>query len=1650
VYFKNLFIKQNYYFFLSSLIFVVSFFLFLPPTHAASISWSGNAGDGKWETATNWTGSTTPVSADDVTINTATTVSLNASTPIHSLVIGNSGGTIAAILNFNYDAVASGTLAISGNLTLYSAAQITHSAGTSVAIGKIKITVGGNATITGNINTDYKGFASNQGTGVGQTGAITAGGASYGGIGGTSADGWVGGTSYGSSTAPTDIGSGGGAATNCGTTVAGSGGGAVILNVTGTTTISGIISAIGGDGSGCWAQPGGSGGSIYITTGTLAGSGTLNVRGGNGNSSHGGAGAGAGGRIALIYTTDSSSYSYSLFGGNNGSGTGNGGSGTFFKKSGAQSYGDLTIDNNSLGSSNESLFGYTPIGSQILDSVIVKNSGSLYLTASSATSTTLTLQTNGHYRILGGTTLNYTTFNWTNGILTNSGGNFALTNSNAALSIPSTDRLVDNIYNESLTYSSVTINGTVNHSANSTYPNSNLYKINWTVSGSLTIGSGGTINADSRGYASDQGPGVGQNGTQTAGGASYGGVGGASGDGNTAGVTYGSSTAPTNLGSGGGAATNCNTTSAGAGGGAVILNVTGTTTISGSISVNGGTGSSCWDQSGGSGGSIYIITGGIAGTGSLSAIGGGASFTHNGSGSGGGGRIAVTYNANGANITRTVSGGTTGFQSGSAGTLIPSTDSTLTTQGATSITSSTSTGNASLQTLGWLQVNEFGIAWSAYNNPTNPNSSISSPSYGSATSSNQNLGFASNAFDEDTSTIWASNAGLPYDLEYDISTTTVVNKYKFTSSPSSAVGDTPSTWKFQGYNGSSWTDLDSQAGQSGWSNTETRTYTFTNTTTYPKYRIHITANNSGATTRLAELQMFDTNSNKLASALSATPGAFNIALTGLTGSTLYHYRPYAISTNGAIYGPDQTFTSAASNNNPNTPSSLGPSSVVSGTFISGSTPNFTFNITDSDATDTVQSRIQISTTSNYSTLVVDYTSALTTQGAVSFTVGQATSTGAYNVGYAGQTLTDGSYYWQVKGIDNSGGSSSYNPGNSGAIAFRIDVTPPIPGSITLSSTTTTSITPVISGSSDATSGLAASPYSFNNITRGNGSGTTSATSWLSSGLTPNTQYTFSATVYDANNNSSTTPQVSAYTLANIPSSLTASSTGSGQITVSWNANSNPSGTQYFAENINDSSNSGWITTTSYTFSSLTCGTSYSFHVRAQNASSTVTNYSSSTSQSTQSCNSAPNNPTSLGPTSATSGQWVSSNSPTFNFSLSDPDVADQVKYEVQISTSSSFTGFVVDYTSALSVQGVFSFTVGQSAGSGSYTTGQAAQRLSDTSYYWRVKALDGSASSSSYTNGSVGVAFMVDTTGPTSGSLSLSSAASDSIKLQFSVSGDSGSGLASTPYSLSELTTNQNYGNSASLIWVVNNLISLRTYIFQITSTDAVGNTTNSTSLSVTTSGSGVAIAPSYFEQPTGPFSVNIDNTNKAINSHSVNLLLVGGSNVAKIALSNENQFINSSLRAFTPKLSNWDFCLGITNCNLNDVHTIYVKFYTSGGQQSPVFSVDVSATTAIINFNQTTNNASAPKAQTATTPTPTKKIVFLSYLHLGSKGKEVINLQNYLLQTGFLKTVSKKGVYDAKLVQAVKNFQKNNGLDPIGVVGPSTRKLLNSLIKVK
>jgi len=116
------------------------------------------------------------------------------------------------------------------------------------------------------------------------------------------------------------------------------------------------------------------------------------------------------------------------------------------------------------------------------------------------------------------------------------------------------------------------------------------------------------------------------------------------------------------------------------------------------------------------------------------------------------------------------------------------------------------------------------------------------------------------AFDSDkTTTDWSTSNGnmnsswLMY--SYGAGYERVVTTYSIMCTAN--VDAAPNTFTFDGYDGATYTTLDSQAGQTKWGSTATRTFTFANTTAYRAYRLSVTTNDGDAAyTEIMDLGLY--------------------------------------------------------------------------------------------------------------------------------------------------------------------------------------------------------------------------------------------------------------------------------------------------------------------------------------------------------------------------------------------------------------------------------------------------------------------------------------------------------------------------------------------------------------------------------------------------------------------------------------------------------------------------------------------------------------------------------------------------------------------------------------------------------------------------
>ncbi len=144
--------------------------------------------------------------------------------------------------------------------------------------------------------------------------------------------------------------------------------------------------------------------------------------------------------------------------------------------------------------------------------------------------------------------------------------------------------------------------------------------------------------------------------------------------------------------------------------------------------------------------------------------------------------------------------------------------------------------------------------------------------------------------------------------------------------------------------------------------------------------------------------------------------------------------------------------------------------------------------------------------------------------------------------------------------------------------------------------------------SNSTWGAATATIEF--VDLGSNSGTTTL------GLTANTLHTIQVAAVNGNSTQTTSYStgVSAYTLANTPSSA-AVTAGSNNFAFSWTGES----TAYYAEDITAGTNTGWTTATSLSVLQIPCNTSHSFRVKGRNGDLVETAWSSTVSATTEGC-----------------------------------------------------------------------------------------------------------------------------------------------------------------------------------------------------------------------------------------------------------------------------------------------------------------------------------------------------------------------------------------------------------------------------------------------
>jgi hypothetical protein len=557
-----------------------------------------------------------------------------------------------------------GTLIFEGDTTAIGSGTAGDPHGIGITVNAPDITI----RTQGVIHADGEGFGADAGPGnPGYSNSRSAGG-SYGGRGNfglryRAAD------PYGPVDQPTALGSGGGGG------AAGSGGGAIKLNVTNILTIDGRVSANGTKGANDYA--GGSGGSVWLVCGSLAGDGVISADGADYGGSY--AGGGGGGRIALQWGSGNRTFTGTIrAAGGYGYRGEYGWPGTIHVPEGLwdelwnATYpvnGDIalspgTYDITTLRVTDDAILSCQ--GDEQNDLIVDNADGTFDGTWGTSSWAPGYYGTDYHYHDAGAGT---DTFTWTLPI-TAAGtyevfarwtedpsrapdATYTIYHDDGSTPVSVDQRSGGGAWNSLGTYSFDGVDDYVELVQNA----SGVVIADAIMLGALPLGEGVTINADSitvdegaeisatgEGFGADAGPGNPSYSNTRSAGASYGGM-GSFGLRYRPAETYGSVEQPSALGSGGGGI------HAGRGGGALRLAVTNTLTVNGSISADGMRGLN--DYAGGSGGSVWLQCGTLAGNGAINADG--ADYGGSYAGAGGGGRISLQWGSGNRTFSGTIS-----------------------------------------------------------------------------------------------------------------------------------------------------------------------------------------------------------------------------------------------------------------------------------------------------------------------------------------------------------------------------------------------------------------------------------------------------------------------------------------------------------------------------------------------------------------------------------------------------------------------------------------------------------------------------------------------------------------------------------------------------------------------------------------------------------------------------------------------------------------------------------------------------------------------------------------------------------------------------------------------------------------------------------
>ncbi len=821
------------------------------------------------------------------------------------------------------------------------------------------------------------------------------------------------------------------------------------------------------------------------------------------------------------------------------------------------------------------------------------------------------------------------------------------------------------------------------------------------VSGNVTVDSGGTIHSNAKGFpggaafANGSGPGGGVYGAgnQEGGG---GGNGGAGGRGNesasTGGVRVGLATpntsastlAPTIAGSGGGGGSASGAAIGGAGGGVIRIDSGGTITVNGTVSANGGNGADAGrTPGGGAGGSIYLTAAGLNGTGSgsLTATGGrgGNSGSYPAGGGGGGGRIAAYFNTPGASISTlktnsSVLGGVGGDGTGTSDGFV-----------------------GQVGTLFFLDVDNKDI--DIYNGP--------------------------DFFQEsDTITLSGTQATFTGTPKFGDSDTT-------TNDNDAVFDNANSTTQFDDITIAADAYVESKIGSGNTIFNLSINYTGTFTITSPSSTDGSCRSFTGTTaqdtafdtcfvveqvTLTGPTLTINTNGQLYADGYGNTGGAQNANGNG-TGGGVYGANVSgggaghggaggngsgSGATGGIAHGTNTAPVTAGSGGGGGSASSsaIGGNGggIIRVTLSSAATINGTISADGTNAPD-VNGRTGGGGSGGSIYLTVPGT--LAGSGAMTATGGRGGDTANYPAGGGGGggriayyyvTLTYSGSATVTAGIGGNGTGASDGVAGTDGTTYTYQYAVPSTPSITAptNGTNNASLTPTITSS--AFSGDLTHTSSdwqvddnsdFSSTTFSSATDTTNLTSIaVSPALSPNTTYYARMRHNNAAGNSTWATSVSFTTVANAPSAPTLTASSATTLGVTINVNSNPASTEFAIQETGSSNyvqtdgtlsgSAAWQTNANWgtkTVTGLSVSTSYTFQVKARNSASVETSFSSTASLYTLA--NAPGTPTVNGATTTTLNVTLSTNSnpSTVEFAIQETGSSNYVQTDGTLSGS---------------------------------------------------------------------------------------------------------------------------------------------------------------------------------------------------------------------------------------------------------------------------------------------------------------------------------------------------------------------------------------------